>query len=187
MAVERVEPFSIVETTDNAESGRLISSAEIELATPGESPEPINFEDQATELVMVESVSAEEPDETRIADTEILAYFNNDIIAEKRELLLSELIDNSREPAKTKFEKINEDYRLSSSMIAAGILSELNDKRDDTGSLNEKIEFSVAGNDFNSIVSGASSNWGYLSMPPDSGNTHEFRRYLIELELIQTK
>ncbi|UCE67122.1 MAG: hypothetical protein JSU85_03665, partial [Candidatus Zixiibacteriota bacterium] len=137
--------------------------------------------------VSIESIPAGEFGEALVADNEILAYFNDNIFTEKPELLLSDLIDISREPAKTEFDKINKDYRLSSSMIAAGILSEVNNNKDNTGSLNGKIEFSVSGNGFNSVVNGAFGNWGYLSMPPDSGNTEEFRRYLIELELIQTK
>ena len=187
IAVEQVEPVLIVEATDNAQAVGPLLPGGADPITLEESTEPVSSDRQATELVLVESGRAEESADALVAETEVLDYFNDEIVTEKPELLLSDLTDFSREPAKTEFANINKDYRLSSSMIAAGILSELNNKKDDAGSLNGKIEFSVAGNGFNNFLNGASGSWGYLSMPTDSGNTEEFRRYLIELELIQTK
>jgi hypothetical protein len=72
-------------------------------------------------------------------------------------------------------------------MIAAGILSEVNDKGENSGTLDWNSEFSNLDNGSRNVVNGNAGNWGYLSMPPDSGNTAELRRYLIELELIETK
>ncbi|UCC80517.1 MAG: zf-HC2 domain-containing protein [Candidatus Zixiibacteriota bacterium] len=184
---EPAEPISVAEVIDNTQSLEPLIPGEPDPTAPAENPESVSSVPQVTELVSTESGQTEGSGQAPIADEQILTYFSDNIAIKKPELILSDLNNVSREPARTRFDKINEDYRLSSSMIAAGILSEVNNKVDNTGSLNGKLEFSVSGDGFNSIFNGVSSNWGYLSMPLDSGDVEEFRRYLIELELIQTK
>lgn len=185
--VERAEPPLVTEAVDNFYSIEPLVPDEPVPTTSVEVAESVNPAPQETELVSMESGPVEESSESPQAHEQILAYFNDNITDKKPELILSDLNNVSREPAKTEFDKINEDFRLSSSMIAAGILSEVNNRNDDEGSLNGRLGFSVSGDRFNGAFSGASSDWGYLSMPPDSADVEGFRRYLIELELIQTK
>ena len=143
---------------------RIPASAVSEDTKPGSDDSPEKIE-HAGEIVS----------EDEVPKTEVLSYFKDKIKIEKQEPKLTDP-SLSNEPALTEFDKINEDYRLSGTMISAGILSEINNG----GGLS-------SGSEERSVSTNGFGNWGYLSMPPDSGNAAEVRRYFIELELIQTK
>jgi hypothetical protein len=185
--IEPVEPLSIAATTAQNPSVTPPAVAETESTTPEEGIKSLHSDPTNTDFVRTDDREEEGSDDVPAGDGEVLAYFNNNLVAEPPALVLSDLPDISKEPSKTEFDEINEDYRLSSSMIASGILSEFENRRNNVGSLNGNLEILVAGDVFNDDINGGSGNWGYLSMPPDSGDSEEFRRYLIELELIQTK
>lgn len=149
--------------------------------------EPVNMISPETDLVSAETgrdVFLEEPTGS---SNDISSYFRNDLPAVEPQLTLNDLVDYTGESKSEEYININEDYRLNSSMIAAGIYSEISDgyglgRTGDAYSGMSPNEYEAG-----SLLNGVSGNWGYLSMPPDSAEAEEFRRYLIELELIQAK
>ncbi len=78
------------------------------------------------------------------------------------------------------------DYRISQAVVAEGILS---------GYASQGLNGLDGGNygwldigTFPGLTGdGYSSAWGYLSLPDDTSNAEELRKYLIELELMQAK
>ena len=78
------------------------------------------------------------------------------------------------------------DYRISQAVVAEGILSGYSFRdingldNGNYGSLDMGLIPGLTG-------SGYSRGWGYLSIPDDTSNSEELRKYLIELELMQAK
>lgn len=120
-------------------------------------------------------------------NAEIESYFKGNVPAESPKLELSDLGSNSRNVTDTDYEQIDDDYRLSSSMISAGILSDFDNRDEFRGAGGDQFDLSGPGDGGRDILNGSIRDWGYLSMPADSVDTLEFRRFLLELELIQTK
>jgi len=118
--------------------------------------------------------------ENAVLGVDFTSYFKGELLAEKADLRLTDGSYYSSAQTETNYDKIDDNYRLSSSMIADGILQGAN---------------GLSGNDYSTgllfsaddIFGGNFGNWGYLSMPSDTGNSKEIRRFLIELELIETK
>jgi len=186
MAIDRTEPVSIVTTDENVRSVEPDLPIHSEQDMPENTMKSVDSIQPATELVSVENEDTETPPDEPGSGIEILSYFRDNFTAGRPELILSDLSDYAAESAKTEYDKINEDYRLSSSMIVAGILSGADDENNVARAFDRRFGISLAEYGFDNFLNGASDNWGYLSMP-DTGEAEEFRRYLIELELIQTK
>jgi|GEM_PF-2326857 len=186
-AIDRAETVSVVTAHGNDQLARPDISMQSEQEASVKMIKPPDSIPPAMELVSVESQEIQISPDEPVSHTEILSYFRDNYVAERQELILSDLTDYVAKPIETEYDKISEDYRLSSSMVAAGILSEVIDKNDIKRSFGGQFGFSPAEYDFGGLPKGASGSWGYLSMPPDTGEAEEFRRYLIELELIQNK
>jgi hypothetical protein len=185
--LEQSESASIVEAIETGESLELntrdLTVSEPELVES----EQVNTISQEADLASAETGDNSISDRLIPADDDILTYFRDDIPVNEPLLTLSDVSDYPGESAPEEYNNINEDYRLSSSMIAAGILSEASDRYNLGRSFDGYTGFSLNEYGANSFLNGVSGNWGYLSMPPDSAEAEEFRRYLIELELIQAK
>jgi len=176
-----------VEATDSPESTESITPEISATAPEVAESEPVISDPSEAVSTSEESADIVTADNSVSSDNDILSYFRNDLPENKPDLVLNDLVDNSREAVPEEYHNINEDFRLSSSMIAAGILAESGNRYNLGRS--ERAFSGISPGEFGSDISlnGISGNWGYLSMPPDSVETEEFRRYLIELELIQTK
>jgi len=176
-----------VEATDSPESTESITPEISATAPEVAESEPVISDPSEAVSTSVESADIVTADNSVSSDNDILSYFRNDLPENKPDLVLNDLVDNSREAVPEEYHNINEDFRLSSSMIAAGILAESGNRYNLGRS--ERAFSGISPGEFGPDISlnGISGNWGYLSMPPDSVETEEFRRYLIELELIQTK
>jgi hypothetical protein len=120
-------------------------------------------------------------------DTEFESYFRDGVSAADPKLELSNSNSYSGNAIKTDYDKIDKDYRLSSSMISAGILSDFDNKGKLPGIGGDQFGLSAFDDGGRDILDGSMGDWGYLSMPADSVDTLEIRRFLLELELIQTK
>lgn len=82
--------------------------------------------------------------------------------------------------------RVANDYRISQAVVAEGILSGYT-SRDVNGLDNGKFGLLYVGPFPGLTGDGYSSGWGYLSLPDDTSNAEELRKYLIELELMQVK
>jgi len=187
VSTEQTVPVTLADVDKGSESVRSGLTGESEVIISQYVSEPAISSQFLSEPASIENGGAEMSDDILKSGAEILSYFKGNDVTERPELILSDLTDYSEGSTKTDYGKINEDLRLSSSMIAAGILSEAGDESNLIKSFDGRSKFSVAENGLSSFLNGASGNWGYLSKPPDSAEAEEFRRYLIELELIQTK
>jgi len=181
------DPTPSVEATESQESTESINPEISDITPKIVETEPVISDPSETELASAESGENAAVDNSVSSENDILSYFRNDLPENKSGPVMSDLADNSRETVPQEYHNINEDFRLSSSMIAAGILAESGNRYNLGRS--EQAYSGYSTGEFGSDISlnGVSGNWGYLSMPPDSVETEEFRRYLIELELIQTK
>jgi predicted anti-sigma-YlaC factor YlaD len=185
--LEQSESVAIVDAVETGESVEL-NTRDLTVSVPElVESEPVSTISQEADLASAETGENVSLDEPNASDNDILAYFRDDIPVNEPRLTLSDASDYPGESAPEEYGNINEDYRLSSSMIAAGILSEASDRYNLGRSFDNYTGFSLNEYGANSFLNGVSGNWGYLSMPPDSAEAEEFRRYLIELELIQAK
>ncbi|MEE8418197.1 MAG: zf-HC2 domain-containing protein [candidate division Zixibacteria bacterium] len=82
--------------------------------------------------------------------------------------------------------RVANDYRISQAVVAEGILSGYT-SRDVNGFDNGNFGLLYVGPFHGLTGDGYSSGWGYLSLPDDTSNAEELRKYLIELELMQVK
>lgn len=82
--------------------------------------------------------------------------------------------------------RVANDYRISQAVVAEGILSGYT-SRDVNGLDNGSFGLLYFGPFPGLTGDGYSSGWGYLSLPDDTSNAEELRKYLIELELMQVK
>lgn len=181
------EPAALVESPkipDLAESKEPVLQASVSETAE---PEQVDIMSANTDPVLSETNDGVVPEQPAVSSDEVLSYFRSDLLSQNPGLTLNDLPDYSGQSTSEQYNNINEDYRLSSSMISAGILSEAGDGYNSGRSLDGYSGFYLDSRGSNDFLNGVSGDWGYLSMPPDSTEAEEFRRYLIELELIQTK
>lgn len=130
-----------------------------------------------------------DPSQTLLAsqsDYDFRAVFREPALFERAQLELDE--DNNflnRLVAAYRGKAAN-DYRISQAVVAEGILSGYT-SRDIDGSDNGNYGSLDTGPIPGLIGGSYSSGWGYLSLPDDTSNTEELRKYLIELQLMQAK
>ncbi len=111
------------------------------------------------------------------------SYFRGNLLTFKAHLDLAGGSAYESNFTESYYDQIGDNYSLNSAMIAAGILPASNGQSG-LGSVYSG-ETAVLG--FGDILNRNFGDWGYLSMPSDTGSSKEIRRFLIELELIQTK
>lgn len=154
----------------------------------GQTPEMLSESEPApVERASIDNNSDKAPVGLVKDDAEIESYFRHGVSAAGPTLELSDSKPYSGNATKTDYDKIDKDYRLSSSMISAGILSDFDNKEKLPDIGGDQFDLSVFDDGGRDILSGSMGDWGYLSMPADSVDTLEIRRFLLELELIQTK
>jgi hypothetical protein len=195
--VSKDADFNRTEAVVRETGGPMIESAEQTEPSGLKEPEKAAATKDATasgsagepsvETALIES-DAHMPDfELAKNDAEIQSYFRSRLSAASTELAPAGLKSYTGRESKTDYDKIDKDYHLTSSMISAGMLSDYDNNNETFKATDNQFGSKLFEDGVHSALNSPSGNWGYLSMPPDSVDSAEFRRLLLELELIQTK